>query len=170
MGADKEIKALCYTLLSSGGHTCDLSCLTKASFYPAWKSSHDKKGSTDIMLLKRHQNPDDNMGHRKLVRNQKLFSFQQVAIGVLHISSWNHKITRQLERVRPLLQKSPEYRDWKSHRAEVCATVTALLLQLLVPPKSLSQLLSTHSSLQKPNYGGQWGPASTTSTSWNMRS
>lgn len=25
MGADKEIKALCYTLLSSGGHTCDLS-------------------------------------------------------------------------------------------------------------------------------------------------
>lgn len=117
---------------------------------------------------KRRWNPDDKTAHRKIVRNQTLFSFQQAA--VMHISSWNHKPTRRLETDTPLLQKSPEYSDWKSHQVKVCATVTALLLQPLLPPKNLSLLLSTHSSQQKQNYDGKRGPASKTFTSWNTRS
>lgn len=88
------------------------------------------------------RNVDDNVPHRKLMRNQKLLSFQRAA--VMHISSWNHRPTRRLERFTPLLQNSPEHSDWKCHRAKVCATVTALLLlQLLAQPKSLSLVLST---------------------------
>lgn len=48
-GPDKEIKALCYTLLSSGGHTCDLS----HKGFPAWKSSHNKQGSADTIPLEK---------------------------------------------------------------------------------------------------------------------
>lgn len=35
------------------GHTYDLSCPTKASLYPAGKSSHNKQGSTDTLLLEK---------------------------------------------------------------------------------------------------------------------
>lgn len=76
---------------------------------PSWKSSHNKQGSTDIMLLEKAPKSilsDDNMAHRKLVKNQKLFSFQQAASGVLHISSWNHKPARRLERLSHSCKKA----------------------------------------------------------------
>lgn len=117
---------------------------------------------------KRHWNPDDNTAHRPPVRIQKLFSFQQAPSGVLHISSWNQNEPGDC-RDSPHSCKKAQTTATENHRARVCATVTALLLQLFVPPKSRSLLLRTHSLQQKQNHDGKRGPASNTFTSWNMR-